>query len=248
MVIDAHVYLGQSLYGYSQQVDELLHKMDRLEIDHAILWPVKPRGYNLAESNGAVAAAVRQHPDRFSGIARVDPWQGDAALRELQRGIEELGLRGLLLHPWEELCPVNSPRVDPLVAYAISQAVPVLMAAGHPRVSHASQIGDLADRFPEAALVVTHAGQLNISGRGLYDATLLFTSHRNVWLETSGVYRQDFLEAMVRRIGAERLVFGSGAPRYDQGLELARVRNLALDADQLTLVTGEALAACFGLR
>ncbi|MDB5076275.1 MAG: uncharacterized protein JWO42_2454 [Chloroflexi bacterium] len=242
MIIDAHVYLGQSLFGYRQDAETLLRRMDQHGIDRAFLCPVKPIGYDLAASNTAVAAAVREHPDRFLGLARVDPWLGEAALAELRRAVETLGLRGLMLHPWEEVIAVNSPLVDPLVAYAAEHALPVLVAGGHPRVSHASQIGDLAGRFPQATMIVTHAAQLNISGRALFDSTLLFTGHGNLLLETSGVYRQDFLMSMVNRIGAHRLVFGSGSPLYDQSFELARARNLPLTSEQMALIMGGSLA------
>src|SRR5204863_196316 len=84
-----------------------------------------------------------------------------------------LGLRGVMLHPWEELCAINSAPLDPLLTYAAEHALPLLIEGGHPRVSEASQIGELARRFPEVTMIVTHAGQSNISGRGLFDAARL---------------------------------------------------------------------------
>jgi uncharacterized protein len=110
-------------------------------------------------------------------------------------------------------------------------------------VSEASQIGELARRFPEVTMIVTHAGQLNISGRGLVDAARLFESHANVLLETSAVYRQDFLERMVSALGAQRMVFGSGSPLFDQETEMARVQHLHVSDADRSLILGGTLAA-----
>ena len=43
-------------------------------------------------------------------------------------------------------------------------------------------------------------------------------------IQTTGVYREDFLEGVVERFGAGRLLFASGFPRFDPRLELLRVR------------------------
>ena len=43
-------------------------------------------------------------------------------------------------------------------------------------------------------------------------------------MQTSGVYREDFLEGVVERFGAERLLYASAFPRFDPKLELLRVR------------------------
>ncbi len=243
MVIDSQVFVGTSLFGHTQVAEILLQRMDRLDIDRAVICPIKPRHYDLAESNDAVADLVQRYPERFIGFARVDPWQEDQALGELQRARAELGLRGLLLHPLEEAFPITSHLVDSLLVYARDYNLPVMIEGGHPRVSEASQIAELARRFPQVTMIVTHAGQLNISGRGLFDAARLFTAHPNAILETSAVYRQDFLESMAAAIGCGRLVFGSGSPLFDQEIELARVQHLSLSPPDLTRVLGDNMAA-----
>src|SRR5438445_11165867 len=46
--------------------------------------------------NARVAAAVRKHPDAFSGFGAIDPHQGKIALDETRRMHEALGLRGIV--------------------------------------------------------------------------------------------------------------------------------------------------------
>jgi uncharacterized protein len=91
-------------------------------------------------------------------------------------------------------------------------------------VSEAAQVGDLARRFPSVPIVMTHGGQINISGLGQADAMEVLRRHANVSIETSGVYRQDFLEDVARDVGPERVMFGSNSPLMDMRLEIERVR------------------------
>ena len=234
--IDSFSYLGQSLFGYGQSADELLSRMDGSSVDASVICPVKPRGYHLEPANDLVAEAAARQP-RFIPLARVDPNRGDDALTELDRALEALNAKGLFLHPWEENFRVNSPLVDPLVARCGAAQVPVVIATGYPWVSEAAQIGDLARRFPTTSILMTHGGQINISGLGQFDAIEVLRRRSNVSIETSGVYRQDFLEDVARELGPERLLFGSNSPRMDLRLEIERVRwaNLPNDARQLIL-------------
>jgi len=160
MILDAHVYLGQCLFGYGQSLAEVNANMDRLKIDRAVLVPVKPRDYHLGPMNELVAKAVQEHPDRFLGLCRVDPWQGEAAIAEVRRGFEELGACGLYLDPWEENFPANDDVVIPVLQAVHPYHKPVLINAGHLRVSHPTQVRDIAARFPDVQFVACNGGQI----------------------------------------------------------------------------------------
>jgi uncharacterized protein len=221
--IDALTFLGHSLFGEHQSAEDLLATLDSADIEQAVVCPFKPRGYYLGAANDLVAEAAARQP-RFIGLARVDPNLGEEALLELDRCVRVLGLRGLFLHPWEECFRINAPSLDPLLAQCASLQLPLVIATGYPWVSEAAQVGDLARRFPDVSIVMTHGGQINISGLGQFDALEVLRRHPNVCIETSGVYRQDFLEDVARDIGSERVLFGSNSPKMDVRLEIERVR------------------------
>jgi uncharacterized protein len=224
MIVDARVYLGRCLFGYETTSHEVLAEMDRLGIGMAVLVPVKPHDYHLAPMNDMVAAAVGRYPRRFKGLCRVDPWQGKAAADEVRRGFEELGACGLYLDPWEETFQINDELVNPLVETARRFGKPVVINAGHVRVSHPTQVRDLASRFPDVSFVASNGGQINISGMLQDEAKRMLQSCPNVVIETAGTYREDYLEEVVTQIGESRVVFASGSPIYSQEFEMARVR------------------------
>jgi uncharacterized protein len=231
MLIDAHAHLGTSLFGVEISEEDLLASMDASGIDQAILIPLKPRNYHFGPENDRVAAAVGAHPDRFFGFARVDPWQGDAAVVELRRSLKELGLIGLFLHPFEEQFPANDEISFPLLQMLEERGLPLMIAGGYPTFSHPSQLSDLARQFPNLTIIATHGGQINISGMLLADALRTMRANPNVIMETSGIYREDFIEDTIAELGSERVIWGSNAPYMDQGFETTRVHMAHLSDD-----------------
>lgn len=227
--IDFHTHLGHSIFGYGQTLEELLCQMDKYQIDHAVVCPVQPVDYHLEPENDRVAAAVAQYPELLWGFGRVDPRQGQRAIQEAHRCIETLEMSGLFLNPWEESCPINSPPVIALMQAIAPYRCPVMISGGHVRVSRAWQIADLVRQFPQINFIATSGGQINISGIALGEAETLLVENPNVWLETSGIYREDFIEDLVPKIGHERIIFGSNSPEYHLGLEILRPRKAHLE-------------------
>ena len=234
--IDFHTHIGHSIYGYGQTLEQLLENMQRCDIAKAVVCPVQPVDYHLPPENDRVAMAANQDPERLIGFARIDPRRPDA-ITELERCVQDLGLSGLFVHPWEENCPANSSQTKALCAEALKLKIPVMIAGGHVRVSMPSQVADLARSLPELTIIVTSGGQINISGIMLSEARRMLVECPNTILETSGIYREDFIEDLVPVVGSKRMVFGSNSPQYALELEVLRPRLSHLDpADQANLL------------
>lgn len=243
MTFDGLTFLGESLFGYRATAVELLARMDEAGIDRAVVCPVRPRGYHLGPANEEVADAVREHPDRLVGFARVDPNLGEESAAEAHRALGELGLSGLFLHPGEENFRVSAPFVDSVVGVARESRVPVIVAAGYPWLSEGLQLGELARRFSEVTFIATNGGQINISGLGQTDVEHALADNHNLLVQTAGVYREDFLEGVAARFGPGRLLFASGFPLMDPRLEVRRVQWAHFDEAAKRAILGENLHA-----
>jgi predicted TIM-barrel fold metal-dependent hydrolase len=222
MIFDFRVFLGHSFDGTQQTVSNLLRTMDSLKIDMVLACPLKPLSYDLKQANTDLADSIKPCPDRLVGAARIDPWQPDAA-DMLRRGVETLFLRALYLNPWEEHFRADLEILDPLLAIAEECEIPVLVSAGYPWLSEALQVSKLAQRWPKVPIVMTNGGQINISGLGQADVTIALRQASNLCIDTAGIYRQDFIEETIEEFGGERVLFGSGAPYFDQRYEIKRV-------------------------
>ena len=202
MIVDSLTFAG----------DGLIAALDEAGIERAIVCPSRARGHGYDVENAQANALAAERPDRLVAFARVDPLAPGAASHVEQA-------RGIFLHPWEDAFRITDPAVD-----AIVDGLPVIVATGYPFVSEALQVAELARRHPETPFVATNGAQINISGLGQEDAFLALEACPNLFVQTSGVYREDFLEGVVERFGAERLLYASAFPQFDPRLELLRVR------------------------
>lgn len=241
MIFDFRVFVGQSFDGASLTVDDLLRSMDNLEIERALVCPMKPLSYRLDEANAQIAAGILPHKDRLCAAARLDPWQPSSP-HWLRHAIQDLGVRAVFLNPWEEHFRADLPHLDSLLALASQFRLPVIVAAGYPWLSEALQVCKLALRWPDVPVVMTNGGQINISGLGQADVTLAMQKAANLYFDTAGVYRQDFIEESIQAFSGERVLFGSGAPYFDQRYEILRVRLAKVDqSDRQAVQSGNAL-------
>ena len=244
--VDALAFVGSSLFGPGQDGPQLERLMAALNVDVCVAIAARPPDYDLTPANKAVAAMASSSEGRIIGLVRVDPNRSDAALH-VRRGLDDLGLRGLFLHPGEEHFRITDPRVIAAVEPCAQLGRPVVVASAYPWLSEALQVADLARRFPDITFVMTNGGQFNISGMGQQDVSLALAMCPNLVIQTTGVYRQDFLERVALGLGPGRIMFGGGSPIFDASYEILRVRLANLDAGGREAILGGTASRVFGL-
>ena len=120
-----------------------LAAMDAAGVDVAILSLTAPGCEQLdaevgpaiaRETNDAVAAAVRAHPDRFLGYAAVYPKDVDGAVSELERAVNELGLKGWKTHSNFGDSFIDDKRYWPILAKAEELGAPVYLHPAAPMI------------------------------------------------------------------------------------------------------------------
>jgi predicted TIM-barrel fold metal-dependent hydrolase len=247
VIIDSLVYLGTSHFGYSLDPPTAMARLDAAGTDAAIAVPVHPRGHDFAEANDLVLKAADSSGGRLTALARVDPWEGPAALAEITRAAAA-GARGLFLHPSEEHFPItDAERARPLIECAASLGLPVMIAAGYHLFAEPLQLGHVSRWAPEISFVLTNGGQLNISGGSQFDA-LLALRNPNVHVQTSAMYREDYLEKVVADYGPERLLYASAVPAFSMAYERERVSLAHFSDTERELILGGNAARIFGLE
>ncbi|ROR46374.1 amidohydrolase family protein [Kitasatospora cineracea] len=137
-----------------------------------------------AAVNDLLAGVVADHPDRFAGFAALPLQDPQAAARELERSVSELGLRGALVnahtrgryldHPelrvvWERaealgvplyLHPANGVGT-PHVIQGHPELVGPMWSWGSETATHFLRLvfGGVLDDFPEAKVLLGHMGE-----------------------------------------------------------------------------------------
>ena len=113
-----------------------LKRMDEAGIDLQVLSIITPGPQMLEpelsvrlsrEANDWMAGVSRSHPKRFAGFAAVPTPDPSAAVDELTRAVEELGLKGGLINGQTHGVYLDDARFDPLLARFAKLRVPLYL-------------------------------------------------------------------------------------------------------------------------
>src|ERR1017187_5948384 len=130
-IFDAHTHMGRARHsGRSATAAELLCVMDEHGVDHALAIP-----YPVVESHRCehdlIGRAVTEHPDRFTGVACLDPYMPEREFRdEVRRCREQYGFRALKLQPQYHGLNPMSDRSNFFFETAIENQMAVIVHTG----------------------------------------------------------------------------------------------------------------------
>ncbi len=210
-------------------VDGLLARMDAAGIEHAFLLAVKAgsamQTINRRIPYEKVAAVVQAHPDRFSGLAGVDPTEGMHGLQELERAIRELNFVGAHLYPhWFEMAPDHA-RYYPIYAKCCELNIPIQMQVGHclrysaerplKSVGRPITLDTIACDFPDLKLVGIHIGW-----PWTEEMISVAYKHPNVYIGSDAYAPSHWPKEFRRYIdswGQDKVLFGTDYPVIDFG-------------------------------
>jgi predicted TIM-barrel fold metal-dependent hydrolase len=233
-LFDAHTHLGQNdPDGMRQTPEELVSSLQAAGARGAFTFPFhEPDGYRAA--NDAVIEAARQAPDGLLvPFCRVDPH--DDPLPEAQRALDA-GARGIKLHPRAEQFTLAHPGVRPLIELADERSLPVLIHAGRGIPALGMHSVQLAEDFPNAKLILAHAGTSDLSWIWRAAADL-----PNLLFDTAWWIPAD-LEALFSLVPPGQIVFASDAPYgntfISASFQLRWALQLGLSADQIRSIAG----------
>ena len=164
--------MDQKILRTQLSLKEMLNRMDDADIEISFLIANKNGQLGLPSSSHlpyeVVADAIKKHPDRFKGLAGIDPTEGMKGVRSLERSISELGFIGAHFYPhWFDM-PPNHARVYPFYAKCVELDIPIQMQVGQSLVYNPERrlrsvgrpiyLDDIACDFPELKLIGIHIG------------------------------------------------------------------------------------------
>jgi hypothetical protein len=220
-LFDAHTHLGQNdPDGMKQSPEELLRVLRMAGARGAFVFPMhEPDGYPAA--NDMVLAAAREAGGLLVPFCRVNPHNG--AVAEAERALA-LGARGIKLHPRAEEFTLDHPEVRRLAAIAHERRLPVLIHAGRGIPALGAHAVELATAFPDARLILAHAGICDMSWLWRAAADL-----PNLMFDTAWWMPADLL-SLFALVPPGQIVFASDAPYGATAMSAAIQLRLALQA------------------
>ena len=225
MRIDFQTYMPRIFDGKPFGPEELTALEDEAGIDRFVVFPetaTRPDNQGLAER-------IRSNP-RMIGGASVNPTLGNEAVRELERSVKEMGLKGVRLSPVAHGYQIDDEIVYPLLGKARDMGVPVTVENGDANNCSPSRIVAAAGRFPEVPIILdmSYRSPIYVYGPGRRSAMVeLMQECPNLYLGLTSltICQPPYLRAAVSIGGAERVVFGSYAP---SGVPIFAVKGIEL--------------------
>lgn len=208
-------------------LDEMLRRMDAAGIERSFLIAAKvgvkhhPACYHVPYE--LVSDAVRKYPARFSGLAGVDPTEGMAGVRALEKAVRDYGFIGAHTYPhWYELAPDHA-KYYPLYAKCVELDIPIQMQVGqsmvydpsYPRrsVGRPMCLDAVACDFPELKLVGIHVGIPWAD-----EMIAMAWKHANVYIGCDAHRPTYWPESFIRYMnsyGQDKVLFGTDFPVLD---------------------------------
>lgn len=255
--VDFEAYLNEDYDGGKPfDIATLLLMEDEAGIDVAVVMPANAQARTRTTypqpDNARVAEAIRGNR-RCIGCATINPTLGDANVEHQLAIMRDHGFGGAklmaVLHRYE----IDDPVVDPIMA-ALRQSGLVASIHSGPDNVHPNRIGRVARRFPEVPIIMDHLGYPDATE----DAIRVAEECPNVYLGTTilrffsdpETANPAAVADAVRRVGPERVVWGSNLPEYPHSALWCRqaIERLRLGAEAEALIFGENLTRLYKIE
>lgn len=240
-------------------IDDYLKKMDRAGIERSLLIAVRAGDRDMRGSfeipYEQVAQWCRKHPDRFSGLAGVDPFRGVDGLKDLDEAVKNLGFVGAHLYPHWFKMPPDAALYYPYYARCVELDVPIMMQVGQnliyqknvrlPSVARPILLDRVAIDFPDLKLIGIHVGVPWTD-----EMIAMAWKHENVFIGLDAYAPKHLPAGLVRYMdsyGADKVLFGTDWPVIDPERAVAEMRQHNLRPTAFQKVMRDNAVKVFGL-
>lgn len=248
MIIDVNAYLGQWAFRRLRfnTAEGILKLMDRAGIDSAAVSSISAVTYrNVQAGNEELHEMLEASRDRLISLAVINPnyagWEDD-----LELCIDEWDMRGVKMHPNYHDYKLTGGNAAALLKIAAKRNLPIFIAVrvederqhhwlmkvpGVPMI----EIAEVIRAFPNVNFILNY---IHFS-----EATYLMNmlpKNENFYIDVTAHYMMgSFSQGVaktVKRIGAKRVLFGSGMPLRYPEVALNKINTTELNEEERKLI------------
>ena len=246
-------------------VSDLLAIGEAAGCDGYVIQSVASTPHHVESINRFIAAAITEaesqgHGGKLTGLGTLHPDHPD-----LKGAVEDIishGLHGVKLHPDMQKFCIDDERAYPIYQLCVEYDLPILMHMGDPRFdySHPDRLYRVMRDFPTLMVVGAHMG-----GWANWDyACDRLSDFQNLYVDTSSSMAtavKDYgiephvtsltpvhTAALIRRWGAEKVLFGTDYPMWSQADDLAVFFEMELSDAENRMILSENAEKVFSIR
>lgn len=228
-IIDFHVHIYKKR---KDPVKEILKLMEEYKISKSVVFPSN----EVAPDNFWMAEQIKNYKNKFIPFAWINPLLGNKAIEELDVLVKEYDFKGIKLHPLFHSFFPNREYMDPFAKKALEYNIPILIHCGHAPYSTPWQVGEFARQYPNIIVILDHMG---LQVGWVDDAIIMAQRYSNIILGTTAMPFHEKIFEAVKKIGSERVIYGSDAPTIHPLPEIDRIKIAGLDENEMINILGE---------
>src|SRR5206468_8685132 len=204
-IFDAHVHLGHDIDGMVGLYEDLERIQAAYGIERAFMFclnePDREPGFRAGNDRTLEFAA--RSDGRLIPFVRLA--LTSEPIEEAKRCIAR-GARGIKLHPRAQRFMLNDDRLAPVFELAAAERLPILIHGGRGLPPIADDLARLVDTYPEAQLIIAHAGIADLGALMRH-----FAGKAGVYFDTSAWSPIDLLD-FFRQVSPEQVLYASDFP------------------------------------
>lgn len=209
----------------SADVDGLLRELDELAIERACVTHTEALLADPVAGNGPLRTIAAQ-PDRLEPVWTMVP--GDEPVPRAVERLRDAGVRMVRLCPLDHRFRPDGRQCRELLAQLAAAGITVAMELEQAPIE---VIDRLLEDLPALRLLLLRTGY-----RRLRELAELLEHHSGAHVDTSTLSGHRGVEWLAHRVGAERIVFGTGAPLSDDGGPRFQLDHLDLPVEHQQLI------------
>jgi predicted TIM-barrel fold metal-dependent hydrolase len=242
MIIDCHCHAGRGdrmsgPWDTRADLTAYLQRCDAAGIGRSVVFAALAADYRAG--NDDVAALLRAHRGRLLAFVFLDGRMSRLDVeREIEKHVLGNGFVGIKCHRHD--APISRAICELAARYQL----PVLYDVG----GEVASIELFATEYPMVNFIIPHLGSFADDWKAQLAIIDHVQRHGNVYTDTAGVRRFDYIADAIARAGAHKVLFGSDGPWLHPGVELGKIKWLGLNAAEYANVTGGNLLRLLGRR
>ena len=208
---DANVFIGSPMiagvYKPVETADKLLKAMDGASIERALVWHIAQHDSSAVYGNDLLSGEIKGK-ERLHGVwTFLPPQTGEVIGSDFFEKMKQNGICGLRVFPESHRFVFNRVTVGDFLDEVSERRIPLFLSVS--RGTGWDKIHAILSQFPSLTCVVCDIG----SWSPMRDLLPLLDRYPNFYAETSMLsLHEGNMEFIVKRNGAERLLFGTGFP------------------------------------
>ena len=228
-------YAGPPVPDLPGTIAELLETFDYAGIQSAVVYHLTSKEYDAETGNEILMEELDGNPRLRPQWVLLPHHTGEfPPPDQLTETMLEHGILTGRIFPSQKTDPPEAGHNFPLADWSAGPLLTALQERRMPLFVDQAQITwnevhDVCERYPDLPLILNQSAR--ISWRTNRPIWPLWEIHENLYLDTAENHESGYIERIVERFGPERLLFGTGLPRWAPGPAIVSISRAQISAD-----------------